>query len=318
MQSLLVLGGSGFFGKSIADAYARGLLSPWNIDRLILVSRSAIALRKKNPELVTHGVELIDLDVGQAMQLPWANYVIHAAASTDARKYLTASHTERTNLLAATANFCRLAPRDLKGSRIVYASSGAVYGSQSSQQSLLFEDTPLDGSIMNLVENKRDYALAKRDSEAMITALGCAGMAVSIARCFAFVGAYLPRDQHFAIGNFLGQALNQETVVVKATSPVVRSYLYADDLVLWLMHLATSATPMCPVWNVGSPEAITVQRLAIEIAKRFGVRIEAPPQTQDPIDQYVPSVARALAAGMRYQNLEAAINQTVKRIDAFT
>ncbi len=318
MQSLMVIGGSGFFGKSIADAYARGLLDPWKVDRLILVSRSATTLRKNHPELITHGVELIDLDVSQAIQLPWANYVIHAAASTDARKYLTVSQTERANLLAATENFCRLAPRDLKDSRIVYASSGAVYGAQSAQQSLLLEDMPLDGSIMTLVENKRDYAVAKRDAEAMITALGRAGIAVSIARCFAFVGAYLPRDQHFAIGNFLGQALNQKTIVVKATSPVVRSYLYADDLVLWLMHLASSAAPICPVWNVGSPETITVQNLAIEIAKRFGVGVEVPPQNRNPIDRYVPSVARALAAGMCYLDLDAAINQTVRRIHAFS
>jgi nucleoside-diphosphate-sugar epimerase len=316
MASVLVIGGSGFFGKSIADAYARGLLAPWGIDRLLLLARSATVLAKSHPELLTPGVELIDVDITQTAQLPWAHYVIHAAASTDARKYLTVSEAEKTNLLAATANFCRLAPRDLQGSRIVYASSGAVYGVQAPHQAQLHEDMPLEGSIAALAETKRDYASAKRDSEAMIVALGQTGMAVSIARCFAFLGAYLPRDQHFAIGNFLGQALAQQTIVVKAASPVVRSYLYADDLVRWLMHLAARASPTCPIWNVGAPEGISVLDLAATIAARFGVTVKAPPQAASPIDRYVPGVTRAQNAGMYHLDLNAALTQTVERIHA--
>lgn len=317
MASVLVIGGSGFFGKSIADAYARGLLEPWGINRLLLAARSATALAKSHPQLVTREVELIDLDITQTTHLPWADYVIHAAASTDARRYLSVPEAEKANIVAATANFCHLAPHTLVGSRIVYASSGAVYGVQAPHQLLLQEDVPLDSSILDLVESKRDYAAAKRDSEAMINLLGKGGMAVSIARCFAFVGAYLPRDQHFAIGNFLGQALEQETIVVKATSPVVRSYLYADDLVLWLMHLASHASPLCPIWNVGSPEPISVQDLASVIASRFGVAVKVPAQNPSPIDRYVPSVARALSAGMHYLNLNAALTQTIERIGAF-
>ncbi len=318
MASVLVIGGSGFFGKSIADAYARGLLEPWGIDRLLLAARSATALAKSHPQLLTRGVELIDLDITQTAQLPWAHYVIHAAASTDARRYLTVPEAEKSNILAATLNFCHLAPHTLVGSRIVYASSGAVYGVQAPQQLQLLEEMPLDGSIAALAETKRDYAAAKRDSEVMIAALGHAGMAVSIARCFAFVGAYLPRDQHFAIGNFLGQGLAQETIEVKATSPVVRSYLHADDLTRWLMHLASRASPLCPIWNVGSPEAIAVQDLAASLAVRFGVSLKLPSQTSRPIDRYVPSIARAQAAGMHYLDLNTALSHTIERIRALS
>jgi nucleoside-diphosphate-sugar epimerase len=86
MATVLVIGGSGFFGKSIADAYVRGLLESWDIDRLLLAARSATALVKSHPELLTRGVELIDVDITQTTHLPWADYVIHAAASSDARK----------------------------------------------------------------------------------------------------------------------------------------------------------------------------------------------------------------------------------------
>jgi len=317
MASLLVIGGSGFFGKSIADAYARQLFASWGIERLLLVARSVTALAKNHPELVTQGVELIDLDIAQTSQLPWADYVIHAAASTDARKYRMMPEVEKANLIAATKNFCRLAPHDLVGSRIVYTSSGAVYGTQDPSQPQFPEDMSLNGSIAALVENKRDYALAKRESELMIARLGRRGMDVSIARCFTFVGPYLPRNQHFAVGNFLDQGFSGQAISVKASSPVVRSYLYADDLVIWLMNLVMRATPVCPIWNIGSPEAIKIQDLAMLIAERFGVSVDTLlPQSKNPIDYYVPSVDRALAAGMKYLKLGEVIDQTIKRIYA--
>lgn len=316
MTTLLLIGGSGFFGKSMLDAYGRGLLRTWEIDRLLIVARQATRLRQTNPELVTSEVELIDLDISSAAHLPTADYVIHAAASTDAKRYLSTSDVEKANILAATKNYCALAKKNHSQSKIVYVSSGAVYGAQPSKLANIPEEYSRTSSVSEMAENKRDYAAAKRDAEAMIEELGNAGLHVSIARCFAFVGAYLPRDQHFAIGNFLGQALAQHTIEVKAASPVVRSYLYADDLARWLMHLAARATPLCPIWNVGSPEAITVQDLATTIAARFGVAVNAPSQTPSPIDRYVPSVARALAAGMDYLDLDAALTQTIARIEA--
>jgi nucleoside-diphosphate-sugar epimerase len=318
MASVLVIGGSGFFGKSIADAFARGLLAPWNIDRLYLASRSARMLAQSHPELITPRVELFDIDITQTTYLPWADYVIHAAASTDARKYLVTPETEKANLLAATSNFCRLTPRYLVGSRIVYASSGAVYGVQASHEPYCMEDMPLDSPISALAENKRDYAAAKRDSEAMIVALGCSGMAVSIARCFAFVGSYLPRDQHFAIGNFIAQGLANQPIIVKASSPVIRSYMYADDLVHWLMSLATYASTECPVWNVGSDQAVTITDLATMIGKRLHVPVNIPHQNPEPIDRYVPSVVRARLAGMHHLDLDSAIEQTLKQIHELT
>jgi nucleoside-diphosphate-sugar epimerase len=315
MVSVLVIGGSGFFGKSIADAYLRGLLAPWKIDRLILAARSASALAHTHPELLARGVEFMDLDVATIEQLPWANYVIHAAATTDARRYLLAPINEKANILATTQNFCRLAKRDLVDSRIVYTSSGAVYGVQPPDLTQLTEQYSLSQSVLGMASHKRDYAAAKRDAEAMIEELGNAGLHVSIARGFAFVGAYLPLDQHFAIGNFIANGLSQQPIVVKATSPVIRSYLYADDLVLWLMHLATRSSPKCPIWNIGSDEEVSIRQLAHKIADRFGVTVQESELQNEPIDRYLPAITLARQAGMQLDNLDLAIDKTLLRID---
>ena len=52
MRTLLVIGGSGFFGKSILDAFARGLLKPLNITHVIVMARNAQRLIKEAPEFI--------------------------------------------------------------------------------------------------------------------------------------------------------------------------------------------------------------------------------------------------------------------------
>jgi dTDP-glucose 4,6-dehydratase len=291
-QTLLLIGGSGFFGKSFLDAYGRGLLAPWRIGRVIVLARSATRLRATYPLLVGPGVELIDTDIATARDLPHADYVIHAASSSDARTYVADPAGERANILAAVDNYCRIAARDHRDSRIVYTSTGAVYGQQPDTLPHLTEDfTP--GEATGLVAYKRDYAEAKRLSEAALARLGARGLAVSVARCFAFVGAYLPRDQHFAIGNFIADGLAGRPVRVQARGAVYRSYMHADDLVRWLMTIAAQANAACPVYNVGSDEAVSMGDLAHAVAARFGVAADVPEVSDPAVDRYVPSIAKA-------------------------
>jgi len=129
MATLLVIGGSGFFGKSILDMFQRGKLARWNIDKVIAMSRNAKRLKIETPELVQGNVDLLELDITTTNSLPEADYVIHAAASTDARNYLTTGENERKNIQAGTLNYYRLAKK-YKNTKTLYVSSGAVYGTQ--------------------------------------------------------------------------------------------------------------------------------------------------------------------------------------------
>jgi dTDP-glucose 4,6-dehydratase len=317
MASLLVIGGSGFFGKSILDAYQHGLLSPWNIDSIDIVARSASSLQTAVPHLLNSSIRLHNEDIGTAKALPQADYVIHAAASTDASRYLSDGQVEKENILRATSNYCELAKQLNQNSKVVYTSSGAVYGQQSEHVLALSENADLE-PVENLVPNKRGYAQAKRDGEALIRDLGKSGIKVSIARCFAFVGPYLPLDQHFAIGNFIKDSMRKEAITVKASHPVYRSYMYSEDLVRWLMTIAENATPDAPCFNVGSDEAISVLDLAKRVAARFGVPVNHPAQNKAPIDRYIPSIDKArkeLGLTLHF-NLDQAIDKTIKNLPA--
>ena len=315
MSTLLVIGGSGFFGKSILSAFQRGLLAPWGIASIKVLARTASKLRLEHPELLNAAIELIDSDIAQCKTLPEADFVIHAAASTDISRYLAEPIEEQKNIQASILNYCKLAPLYHSNAKIIYASSGAIYGPQPAETPFLTESSPL-GEITKMVEGKQHYAAAKRDAEMAIQELGIAGLSVSIARCFAFVGPYLPRDQHFAIGNFIEDGLCGRPIKVNANKLVYRSYMYADDLVEWLMTIAAASNTQCPIFNVGSDEAIEMRDIALTVAHFFEVEVAAPKITDTGVDRYVPSIDSAFTVlGLvNKHDLASSIYETVKQI----
>lgn len=316
MASLLLIGGTGFFGKSFLDSFSRGDLNHWGIDKVIAMSRHADQLRGIAPQLLNSRVELVNADIGTVDSLPVADYVIHAAASTDARNYLTKPEAERKNIQSGVYNYCRLAPDFHAGSKIVYVSSGAVYGVQEQDVPFLKEDN-LCENIEDMPVHKLDYAIAKRDAEQAFDEL-CQqhNMQANIARCFAFVGPWLPRDQHFAIGNFIQNGLEGRPIEVKARHPVYRSYMYADDLVNWLMTMAENANNKCEKYNVGSNVAVSILDLAELIAGMFSSELDAPIQTNEKLDRYIPSTDKAknsLGLICNY-DLKSALEETICKL----
>jgi len=298
MQTLLLTGGTGFFGRSILDAFRRDLLAPFGIGRVIALARHASRMRTESPELCGAGVELIDADVLKVSSIFDADVVIHAAASSDARRYRSSPDEEEKIIVEGTRRVCEAIAKSRHRPQLLYVSSGAVYGRQPPGVAALAEDAP---QIDDATSGKEAYTLGKRAAEVIVRELTESSHVPSrIARCFAFVGPWLPRDQHFAIGNFLGNALRGESIEVRARHPVIRSYLHADDLAVWLLRIATADLDGCEVFNVGSDEAVSIRELATMVAKIGGVAVSlpemSPRETGDSIaqvDRYVPDISKA-------------------------
>ena len=176
----------------------------------------------------------------------------------------------------------------------LFTSSGAVYGKQPSGMSHIPEDYA--GAPVT-TDPETVYGQAKRVSELM-----CAMYArqyrlpVKIARLFAFSGPYLPMDQNFAVGNFLGDVLAGRQIEIKGDGTPYRSYLYAADLAIWLWTILLRGESARP-YNVGSDRAVTIAELARTIAEVIGggtsIRIMRKPVLGVPALRYVPSVERA-------------------------
>jgi nucleoside-diphosphate-sugar epimerase len=317
MASLLIIGGSGFFGKSFLDANKRGLLGKFDIKKVIIYSRNAKGLIVSNPELVDcDEVDLVNGDITVCNAIPHADYIIHAAASTDIAKYIAMPEKERGNIIAGTRNLCKIIKEGGYKAKILYVSSGAIYGKQPQDILEIPETYSIeDQSLDSMDEAKAHYAFAKRESERLILELGSHGFNVSIARCFAFVGKYLPRDQHFAIGNFIEDGIRGRPVTVKARAPIYRSYMYADDLVDWIFGSLRLATPACLTLNVGSNESTSVAKLAEIIARECGVLADAKVDETLEADRYIPSIEKALALGLKINyDLRSSITRTINAI----
>ena len=289
---LLVIGGTGFFGKSILDSFVRGKLKKFKISELIILSRSTDKFQINYPEFVLSNIKYINGDIAEVNSIPEADIIIHAATSSSQNDYLNNSIREKENTELGVSNYINLARKFHKNSKIVYCSSGAVYGKQPENIKNIKEDFPfLDVNSLN--EVKRDYALSKRNAESQINEFGASGYNVSIARCFAFYGKYLPEDGHFAYASFLKFAKNGKDIIVNASHDVIRSYMHANDLVDSLIKIALASNPDCPIYNVGSDNPISIFELAKQIAEKYSVKVITKENINSrKIDRYVPDISK--------------------------
>lgn len=291
-STLLVIGGTGFFGKSILDAYLSGNFNNFGITKLILVARSGKGLENfqhlpsnKNFEIVSANVEACD-------DLPEADYVIHAATSVNFNAFEKNPDTEIIRIVSGVENFARIARKRFTKSKVLYVSSGAVYGD-------LFEHlepvTELEGpfGLPNLSPAKAAYALGKLRAEEIMTGLGNEGFSVSIGRPFAFLGKHLLSNQQFAVSNFISKARAGKDIEVLRTRPVFRSYMDAYDLANWLVTMTAGAKEGVNIYNIGSMESLEMFDVAKIVAQEFNVNVIAAPFSDTHADWYIPDTSKA-------------------------
>ena len=176
--------------------------------------------------------------------------------------------------------------------RLLYLSSGAVYGPQPPALAALPED---HAGAPDSLAAEAVYAHAKRLAESLCVAAGGRRLQPVIARGFAFVGPLLPLDAHFAVGNFLRDALAGRPIEVLSDGRTVRSYMHAVDLTIWLTTLLVRGAPG-RAYNVGSDRAVSVAELAGLVAAcatpPLPVRVRDP-AGPGPAPRYVPAIDRA-------------------------
>ena len=227
-MNLLIIGGTGFFGKSILHSFLDNKLKKHKIESISVLSRNTDTFLQMYPQFKNEKIQYLKGDITTIDYLPEADIVIHAATSTSQKDYKINPKREKRNIEFGVSNYIKLAKQYHENSRIVYCSSGAVYGKQPIEVKKMSEDFPFQ-DINEFSPEKRDYTIGKRNAEEQIKELGKFGIKIAIARCFAFYGDYLPKEGHFAYGNFLNFAEKGKDIIVNATHEVIRSYMHADE-----------------------------------------------------------------------------------------
>ena len=142
----------------------------------------------------------------------------------------------------------------------------------------------------------------------------------SIARCFTFIGRWLPRNEHFAVGNFINDGLNKKKILVKSKIRTVRSYMYANDLAFWLTKIGLNSKKDTRILDVGSDKPIEITDLAKLIGKLFNKKIIVKSNIYLGVDKYLPNIKKAkreLNLKLTY-DLKKSILLTIKGINEQT
>lgn len=247
-MNFLITGVAGFLGSALANQLAREGQQVRGLDDL----------STGNPDSLYEDVHFTRGDVNDRPKL-WTllqdvDCVYHLAARVSVPESMLYPREYNAVNVGGTVSLME-AMRDVGVRRVVFISSGAVYGDQG-QQPLKEIATPDPGS---------PYAVSKLSSEYYVRTIGRLwGIETVILRVFNAYGPgqNLPPSHPPVIPNFLRQAVRQGTIVVHSDGSQTRDYVFVDDVVRAMVAAATAPSIHDLIINVGSGTETSVRALA--------------------------------------------------------
>ena len=312
-SNVVITGASGFIGTWLTLSWASARSKYQGKGKLLLTSRSPNAAWEKAFIIDKNcPVERVSSSI-ENFRIPdeyHNGYIIHAATPASAALNVNEPY-KMFNLIIEGQD--RILAESLRtSSRLLFLSSGAVYGKQPTDLERLSEDfhfNPQDGQEISAYHDGKRAAEMQCD----FAILRC-GADVVTARLFAFIAPFLPFGTHFAAGNFMQNALQGSRINIKSGGGSVRSYQYATDLCCNLWALAVRGESGSK-YNVGSDIAVSIKDLAFAVARNVNPLVEVMITGTDTIEntsRYVPSVAR-VSSQLKIRNhvdLDEALKRT--------
>lgn len=294
-KKLFITGGTGFFGSWFLESFA------WANEKLnlkasvLVLTRNSDDFKKRLPHLADNPA--IKFHIGDIRNFDFPegefSHVIHAAATSAVATFNNEDLLVKFDtIIEGTRRALDFAVK-CHAKKVLLTSSGAVYGKQPSDMTHIPEDycgTP-DSADVNSV-----WGISKRSAEFLGAYYSKKyNFELKIVRCFSFVGPYLPLDIHYAVGNFIRDALNGGPIRINGDGTPHRSYLYAADLMIWLWTVLFKGESL-RVYNIGSDEDVTISGLAEKVVENFSKQIEIQvaksPTPDSPPERYVPLTER--------------------------
>jgi UDP-glucose 4-epimerase len=256
----LVTGGAGFLGAALAnrlihDGHQVRVIDdlsagdPQRLDEEALFTRGDVADR---PKLWTL---LQDVDC-----------VYHLAARVQVSESILYPREYNEVNVGGTVSLME-AMRDADVRRVVFTSSGAVYGEQAEQP--VREDQPPNP--------QSPYAVSKLAAEYYVRTIGALwGIETVILRIFNAYGPgqSLPPSHPPVVPRFLHQALRGGSLVIFGGGGQTRDFVYVDDVVEALVSAATAVDVDRRIVNVGSGHETNVNELAALAAEAVEQKVE--------------------------------------------
>lgn len=260
-QTLFITGGTGLFGRWLLKTLLHANATLGLEMRIVVLTRDAQAFSDSCPQLA--GDPALTLHSGNVMDFEFPSgeypYIIHGATTSAHETFRGEDPLKKFDTLVTGTRRVLDFASQCKAKRFLFLSSGVAYGVPPEHLERIpetFQGAPDTTTLHSALGQ------AKRTAEFLTSCYAEQhGWNNTIARCFSFIGPYLPLDVHYAIGNFVGQALFDDKIVVKGDGLPMRSYLYMGDLVVWLLTMLLKGRHN-EIYNLGSDHAISIGDLA--------------------------------------------------------
>ncbi|MBC8505241.1 MAG: NAD-dependent epimerase/dehydratase family protein [Anaerolineales bacterium] len=246
-MNFLITGVAGFLGSALANHLAHGGHQVRGLDDL----------SKGDPDVLDKSVHFTRGDVNDRPKL-WTllqdvDCVYHLAARVSVPESVLYPREYSAVNVGGTVSLME-AMRDVGVRRVVFISSGAIYGVQSEQ--------PLHEKLPPSPDSP--YAVSKLSSEFYVRTIGQLwGIETVSLRVFNAYGPgqHLPPSHPPVIPNFLRQAIRNGSIVIHGDGGQTRDYVYIDDVISAMTAAATAPSVDGQVINVGSGTEISVRGL---------------------------------------------------------
>ena len=255
MKKLIIIGNSGFVGKSLKDYIKNNKI---NISKLYNYSRT----NKKN--------------IIKIKKLPKADYIFYLINNRNIKKSIS-----------FFLHFKKLLFNYSKNTKILFFSSGSVYGPRKVYKKFKENEKINLNKINKFKGYKKNYAMEKIVIENEFKKLSKQGFKITIVRGFTFYGKYILK-YNYLISKLINAAKFKKKLIIN-NSNVVRSYMHANDMSKWLFRLVQTSSTKCPIYNIGSDKIINIEKLVSFLNIKYNSKIMIKKNNEKKIDFYIPS-----------------------------
>lgn len=255
MKKILITGGAGFIGSSLAEKLAE---NPKNF--IVTLDNLSTGSLKKLPKVKYKNHRFVQIDTNKYEELaPFLlsnhfDYVFHYAAVVGVRRTLENPIDVLTDI-EGIKNILRLC-KITKVKRFFYASSSEVYG----------EPLEIPQKEISPLNTRLPYAAVKNIGECLCRSYNQEyGLNYTILRIFNTYGSKQSKD--FVMPRFITQALNNENLIVYGDGSQTRTFCYIKDHVDAVTNSLYKNIFVDEVVNIGNDQEVSIKILAKKIIK---------------------------------------------------
>jgi dTDP-glucose 4,6-dehydratase len=292
---IFITGGTGFYGSWLLESLIQAEVRLGLGVEVVVLSRNPERILDGNP--FRKNRSFLSFIKGDIRTFPFPegkfSHVIHAATEASEKLNKENPLLMIDTIVEGTRHTLDFAVHS-GVKHFLHTSSGAVYGNLPASLGPVPEDYTGGPDIL---QPKWAYGEGKRLAELLCCIYGERhGISVKNARCFATVGPRLPLKTHFAIGNFISDALRGKDIIIEGDGTPIRSYIDVADLTVWLWHILIFGKAG-NAYNVGSEEGHSIAEVAKIVRdvlnSALEIKVLGRPIPQQLASVYVPSTKKA-------------------------